>query len=295
MYAEGGQRMAQLISQESTMAKTIRNAARQGALSHALILSGAGDLTAAARYAAAAMLCRSEMEKPCMHCVACHKVMEDIHPDVCFVSDDEHKELAVQDMRDLRKDMYIRPNEGERKVYIFSHCDQLNERDQNVFLKIVEEGPPYAAFIFCAASASELLPTIRSRCVTWKMNDEEDAEADPQAVELCRHLASGELLELTAFTVGLENRRIKRDQLQALFRSAWRIAAEALLMQCGKPGADNTIAETAALLSRNLPRATLQRLTDSLRYYAQECDYNVGAGHVLGAFTAACEGLLRKK
>ena len=39
----------------------------------------------------------------------------------------------------------------------------------------------------------------------------------------------------------------------------------------------------------------IKKLTELLKYYAGECDYNVGAGHVLGAFTAECEGLLRKK
>ena len=287
--------MGKLIAQQSTMAKTIREAARQGTLSHALILSGAGNLTAAARYAAAAMLCRSETGKPCMQCTACHKVAEDIHPDVRLVWDDDHRELSVESVRELRKDAYIRPNEGERKAYIFPRCDQLNERDQNVLLKIVEEGPPYATFIFCTASSSDLLPTIRSRCVTWKMNEAEEMTENPQAAELCRHLASGDPLELTVFTVGLENRRMKREQLQDLFRSAWRITAEALLLQCGKENVDSAVAESAALLSRSMPRNKLQKLTDILRQYAQECDYNVGAGHVLGAFTAACETLLCRK
>ena len=285
--------MEQLISQQSTIAKTIREAARQGTLSHALILTGAGNLTAAARYAAAAMLCRSETGKPCMCCTACHKVAEDIHPDVRFVIDEEHKELSVETVRDLRRDVYIRPNEGERKVYIFSRCDQLNERDQNVLLKIVEEGPPYAAFIFCTPGSSDLLPTVRSRCVTWKMNEEEETAENEQAAELCRHLAEDNPTELAVFTVSLENRRIKREQLQELLRCAWRITAQALLLQCGKT-ADGA-GECAALMSRQLSMRKLQKLTDILKKYAGECDYNVGAGHVLGAFTAECEELLRRK
>ena len=48
-------------------------------------------------------------------------------------------------------------------------CTRLNEKDQNVLLKTVEEGPPYAAFLFCAENASVLLPTIRSRCVEVKL------------------------------------------------------------------------------------------------------------------------------
>lgn len=72
-------------------------------------------------------------------------------------------------LRSLRQDAYIRPNDGVAKVYIFPDCDALNQRDQNVLLKLVEEGPPYAAFLFCTETAAALLPTIRSRCVEWKL------------------------------------------------------------------------------------------------------------------------------
>ena len=54
---------------------------RRGALSHALLLSGAGDLAAAARYAAAALECTAEQGRPCGVCDACRKVAADIHPD----------------------------------------------------------------------------------------------------------------------------------------------------------------------------------------------------------------------
>ncbi|MDO4811516.1 MAG: DNA polymerase III subunit delta' [Eubacteriales bacterium] len=287
--------MDQLIPQGSTIAKTIRHAARQNALSHALILSGSGDLAGAARYAAAAMLCRSETGKPCMHCTACRKVATDIHPDVRLVCDEEHKEMSVESVRELRRDVYIRPNEGERKVYIFPNCEQLNERDQNVLLKIVEEGPPHAAFIFCTAGSSDLLPTIRSRCVTWKMNGAENLTGNEQAEELCRCLAEGDPLRLTEWMTAQENGRMKREQAQEMFRCAWRIAAEALLLQCGKAAADTPIAVCAGFMSRHLGRSELQKLTDILKQYAGEYDYHVGVGHVLGAFAASCEPLLRRK
>ena len=163
-----GSSMAQsILPENSTLARQIRTAAGHGALSHAVILSGEGDRAAAARYLAAAYVCR-ESERPCLRCAACRKVLEDIHPDVRWIADTERRELPVETLRELRRDVYIRPNEGERKVYIFSDCGQLNERDQNVLLKIVEEGPPYAAFLFCAENASVVLQTLRSRCVELK-------------------------------------------------------------------------------------------------------------------------------
>ena len=185
---EGGSdsSMAQsILPENSTLARQIRTAAGHGALSHAVILSGEGDRAAAARYLAAAYVCR-ESERPCLRCAACRKVLEDIHPDVRWIADTERRELPVETLRELRRDVYIRPNEGERKVYIFSDCGQLNERDQNVLLKIVEEGPPYAAFLFCTETSAALLETIRSRCVEWKLRGSGEVALSGRALELCR-------------------------------------------------------------------------------------------------------------
>ena len=131
--------MVQLPAENSILAAAVRRAADEHRLSHAVILTGRGDLTAAARFLAAAHVCEGE-HKPCLTCRHCRKALEGVHPDVISVQDTEHKELTVEAVRALRKDVYIRPNEAERKVYIIADCRQLNERDQNVLLKIVEEG-----------------------------------------------------------------------------------------------------------------------------------------------------------
>ena len=273
----------------STWAAAVRAAARQGRLSHALILTGEGDKRSAARYIAAAHLCRSDAQRPCLQCNACRKVMAGIHPDVTEVWEPERKELPVETVRALRQDVYIRPNEGERKVYLFPDCAQLNERDQNVLLKIVEEGPPYAAFVFCADALHTLLPTIRSRCVTLRLDAVQDAVGeDAAAAELCALIARKDPLALTAHLTALENRRIKREQLLALLEGAWQISSDALLTQYGKTGS----AAAAQSLAQSLNRRQLAALTALFRRYCGECQYNVGAGHVLGALGAELSGLL---
>ena len=128
-----------LFSPAGSAAAQIREAAGRGTLSHALLFTGGGDLAAAARYAAAALECQEEGAKPCGLCPACRKVHSDIHPDVLTVRDAAHKNIAVDVVRSVRADAYIRPNEGRRKVYIFPDCGLLTEQDQNVLLKIVEE------------------------------------------------------------------------------------------------------------------------------------------------------------
>ena len=276
--------MAQAENHNSTWGKAIRAAAQNGRLSHAVILTGEGDKVQAARYIAAAHLCRADSGRPCLQCNACRKVLDRIHPDVTEVQDSERKELPVETIRALRQDAYIRPNEGERKVYLFTDCAQLNERDQNVLLKIVEEGPPYAAFVFCADAVHALLPTIRSRCVELRMDAPPlDAEEGEAAAELCRVIARREPLALTAHLTTLENRRLKREQLLPMVEGAWQISADALLSRCGKPGA---CGEAADMLRRAFDRRQLQKLTDLFRRYCDECQYNVGVGHVLGALGA---------
>lgn len=283
--------MAQLLPENSTLERTVRRAAEQGRLSHAIVLSGDGDLTDAARFIAAAHVCE-EADKPCLRCRHCRKVLEGIHPDVAVIRDTEHRELTVDAVRALRQDVYIRPNEATRKVYIIADSRQLNERDQNVLLKIVEEGPSYAAFIFCADSPAALLETVRSRCVLLKCDAPAPDALPPEAKQLCRAFAKGRLLPVTAYLVSLENRRLKREELRDVLRGAWCAAAEALLLQMGKETPDPACGETAQALAGGLDRRRLYGLTALLEKYSGECVYNVGAGHVLGALAVEWEELL---
>ena len=108
---------------------------------------------------------------------------------------------------------------------------------------------------------------------------------------LCRVLAQGKTLPAAQWLVSLENRRIKREQLQELLQDAWLLTAQALLLQAGKPE-DGTLPEEAELLSRSLSSRRLEGLSALLRQYSAECAYNVGAGHVLGALCAQWERLL---
>ncbi len=284
--------MAQADTYNSIWAAAVRTAAARGQLSHALILTGPGDKQAAARYIAAAHLCRSPGQRPCLQCNACRKVLEGIHPDVTEVRDAERKELSVAAVRALRQDVYIRPNEGDRKVYLFTDCGQLSEQDQNVLLKIVEEGPAYAAFVFCADTLHALLPTIRSRCVALRLDaPERQEDEEDNALKLCCVLAQRDPQALAACLSGMENRRMKRENLLAMVEGAWQMAADALLTQCGGLGGGGIGAQA---LGRAFDRRQLQMLTDLLRRYAGECQYNVGVGHVLGALNAELsDALLR--
>ena len=151
-------------------------------LSHAYIISGpagSGRHTLA-RLLCAAMVCTaSPAGRPCGVCAPCKKVLGGIHPDVITISGaGEGKPITVDQIRSLRTDAHIRPNEGERKVYLLEGADQMNASAQNAMLKLLEEGPRYAAFLLLAENGGGLLQTVRSRC--------EELALAPVPVQECR-------------------------------------------------------------------------------------------------------------
>ena len=271
----------------------IREAAGRGTLSHALLFTGSGDRAGLARYAAAAMECTADRGQPCGVCPACRKVGQDIHPDVITVRDPDHKNIAVDVVRTIRADAYIRPNEGRRKVYLFPDCALLTEQDQNVLLKIVEEGPPYAAFLFCAENPSQVLQTLRSRCVEVKLRPgtEEDGEPSEAAEALCRAIGSRRRGAVAELAVRLEKKKLDREALAAMLeRSRASFAAALLLLYGQQPGEMDR--EIAPFLAKNLTKTQIMSTIELLQKYHGECAYNVGPGHVLGALAAELEGIL---
>lgn len=272
----------------------IREAAARGTLSHALLLTGGADRLEVAQYAAAALECTAEdRKKPCGVCQACRKVAEGIHPDVMTVRDDQHKNLSVETVRAVRTDAYIRPNEGRRKVYLFPDCSLLTEQDQNILLKIVEEGPPYAAFLFCAENSAAVLQTLRSRCVELKLRpgQAQTAEMSEQAEALCRAIGQRRRGAVSEWAVRMERKKTAREELEPLLEYSREVVAAALLSLYGQAPVGPQAEQSAALANR-LTKHQLIRIIELLQKYHDECAYNVGVNHVLGALAVELEGIL---
>ena len=137
-------------------------------VSHFYLISGpegSGKKTLA-RILAAAILCKSA-RRPCMDCAACRKVMADTHPDFITVQDPDHKNIPVKLVRQYRDDMFIRPNEADRKIYLFAQ--DMGIEGQNALLKVLEEPPAYGVFMLLTDNPEKLLPTVRSRCTELQL------------------------------------------------------------------------------------------------------------------------------
>lgn len=148
--------------------ENLRRSVDSGRLSHFYLISGpkgSGKRTLA-RLLAAAAVCRDE-NKPCLTCAACRKTMTNNHPDIITVTDPDHKAVAVKIVREYREDVYIKPNEADKKVYIFPQ--ELGTEGQNALLKILEEPPSYGVFILLAENPQQILTTVRSRCTLLQM------------------------------------------------------------------------------------------------------------------------------
>lgn len=149
--------------------------------SHAYIIAGQDGIGkhTLARYLAAMMLCQHPKERPpCRSCASCRKVSNGIHPDVISICGANGKAIAVEQIRGLHSDAYIRPNEGERKIYLLEQAGEMKSSAQNAMLKLLEEGPSYATFLLLCHQSGELLPTIRSRCEVLELSPLSVAECE---------------------------------------------------------------------------------------------------------------------
>ena len=71
--------------------------------------------------------------------------------------------ILIDSARELRRDLYMRPFEAARRVYMILEAHLLRTESANALLKSLEEPPSYAVFLLVSDHADVMLPTIRSR------------------------------------------------------------------------------------------------------------------------------------
>lgn len=195
-----------------------------GALVNAYLLTGAPDeaLEGPALALAAACLCREE-PAPCGTCKSCRKVEKGVHPDLQWVEKLPDKtQITVEQIRKVRSEAYVRPNEAPRKVYLIRRAWQMNDEAQNAFLKVLEEGPPYAVFVLLAPNAAALLPTVRSRCRSVPITGagSTDPELERRAGELAGLLLGDDAWRRVSWCVSYE--KAKREEVVPLWEETRR-------------------------------------------------------------------------
>jgi len=142
-----------------------------------------------------------------------------------------HRDISVDEIRDVRSFLSLTPAEGAWRVVIVDSADDMNPSSANALLKILEEPPNRALLLVITHEPGRLLPTIRSRCRRLWLGPLDDnamrkllAARAPQLstddVTLALHLADGSIgraLQL-ADEGGIELFREVRDLITKLPR-----------------------------------------------------------------------------
>ncbi len=142
---------------------TLRNAVRDGRVSHAYLFSGPRGTgkTSSARILAKALNCANpDAGEPCGVCTSCVEIAEGRSLDV--VELDAASNRGVDAMRDLVSRASL-GTPGRWKVYIVDEVHMLTTEASNTLLKTLEEPPGHVIFVLATTEPQKVLPTIRSR------------------------------------------------------------------------------------------------------------------------------------
>lgn len=198
---------------------------------------------------------------PCGECPACLRAVEfefprpddrddfkrvifSNHPDVGTVIP-HGRNISVDAIRALESEAHFRPYEGDARTFIIDNADKMNDAASNALLKTLEEPASTSHIILVSSRPDSLLPTIRSRCQTFRFAPVEAekvarfvaetkgiAEADAR---LAARMSQGSVgAALTLDVAGLRNRRkelveivraalVSRDRL-LLLRASEKLA-----------------------------------------------------------------------
>jgi DNA polymerase-3 subunit gamma/tau len=159
------QTFEEVIGQEH-VAITLRNALRDGRLSHAYLFTGVRGTgkTSLARILAKAINCLDPdpAARPCNRCAICTAITEGRQLDLIEI--DAASNRGIDEIRDLREKIGFRPNEARYKVYVIDEVHMLTREAFNALLKTLEEPPPHAVFVLATTEPDRVPETVRSRC-----------------------------------------------------------------------------------------------------------------------------------
>jgi DNA polymerase III subunit delta' len=156
-----------IIGQEKALA-LLQRALANNRLHHAYLFTGPEGVgkRSAAGMLAMALHCLEKRGDACGRCIECARIRNRNHPDIREVEPlPGKKEITIQQIRDMEKDLQFRSFSGGRKIAILDPAALLNQPSQNALLKTLEEPPQDSLLILISTSAGALLPTLRSRCL----------------------------------------------------------------------------------------------------------------------------------
>ena len=250
---------------QSRATDVLRRAVARGKLAHAYLFSGPDGVGKAtcARCLAAALNCHERPGEGCDGCVSCHKIANDLHPDLIVLRPDGAY-IKIGQVRELEQHLMFAPHEGRHRVVLVDGADRLNESAANALLKSVEEPRPRTLFVLATAALHRVTPTLVSRCQRIRfaplehehlltvIADRSDAPREDQ--QAAAALAEG--------SPGRALRLLSADQMELIRKSA-----DALLDAADSPDA---LASFDAAARAGKDRQLLAEVLDVLRVWLRD-------------------------
>src|SRR6188474_844980 len=208
-----------------------------GTTRHAYLFAGPpglGRRSLALRFAQA-LNCQTPIDAgiPCGTCRNCKQIDAMQHPDLAVVqAESEGGSLKVDQIRDTRRSLTLKPYIANYRVALFLRFQQANDNAANALLKTLEEAPSYAVLILTADNPEQLLPTIVSRCEVLRLRplkyEEVQSALESRGLEsgkakLIAHISGGRFgyaLRLIENEALLEKREERLNDLLSLISAS---------------------------------------------------------------------------
>ena len=200
--------------------KTLTRAIDSDRIAHAYLIAGPpqiGKMTLAMDIARAVNCVADEQPnmfgetepKPCNTCGPCDRITRGLHTDVRVVTLGQDSRgrtqtlISIDQVREVQREASLRPSEGKYRVFIFDRAEYLSQGAATALLKTLEEPPDQVIFILAATDSDRLLPTISSRCQTFRLRPIRQSviaehlnsqyEAEEEAAEEIARLSEGRI------------------------------------------------------------------------------------------------------
>ena len=237
----------ELVGQQQ-VSQALGNAITTNRVGHAYLFTGARGVgkTSTARIFAKCLNCQEgPTPTPCGQCDACVSIASGDDVDVLEI--DGASNRGIDEIRQLRSNVNIRPSRSRFKVYIIDEVHMLTVAAFNALLKTLEEPPEHVKFIFCTTDADKIPITVLSRCQRFDFApvptdsiierlrfivQQEGVEADDEALRLLARRAGGSMRDsqsLLEQLLSFSGARITENDVHAMLGTAQGGRLQAIL------------------------------------------------------------------
>ncbi|MCU0874536.1 MAG: DNA polymerase III subunit gamma/tau [Pirellulaceae bacterium] len=233
---------------QNQVAQALGNAITTNRVGHAYLFTGARGVgkTSTARIFAKCLNCQDgPTPTPCGQCDACVSIGSGDDVDVLEI--DGASNNGVDNIRELRSNVNVRPSRSRFKIYIIDEVHMLSKGAFNALLKTLEEPPEHVKFVFCTTDAEKIPITVVSRCqrfdfapvpansITERLRfivQEEGVQADDEALRLLARRAGGSMRDsqsLLEQLLSFSGARITENDVHAMLGTAQGGRLQAIL------------------------------------------------------------------